>query len=143
MSVEKQATQHGKGRPVMNILSNAFGIHEQALSVRNRRMQVLAENIANADTPHFKAKDIDFAKVLDSARDTPMAATQRAHFKVGELPGADGMMFRTPYNASADGNTVELTVEQARYGKAAGDYQATLQFLENRISGIRKALRGD
>jgi len=128
---------------MMNILDKAFGLHEQALSVRNRRMQVIAENIANADTPHFKAKDIDFAKVLDSAQSSPMVATQARHFPVGELPGADGMMYRTPFNAAADGNTVELTVEQSRYGKAAGDYQATLAFLENRISGIRKALRGE
>ena len=127
----------------MEILNNALGLHEHALPLRNRRMQVIAENIANADTPHFKAKDIDFSKALDAARSSPMRATQANHFPVGDLPGADGLMFRTPFNASADGNTVEMNVEQARYGKAAGDYQATLAFLENRISGIRKALRGE
>lgn len=127
----------------MEILNNALGIHEHALPLRNRRMQVIAENIANADTPHFKAKDINFSKALDAARSSPMRATQSNHFEVGDLPGADGMMFRTPFNASADGNTVEMSVEQARYGKAAGDYQATLAFLENRVSGIRKALRGE
>jgi len=127
----------------MEILKNALGLHEHALPLRNRRMQVIAENIANADTPHFKAKDIDFAKALDAARSSPMMATKVNHFAIGELPGADGMMCRTPFNASADGNTVEMSVEQARYGKSAGDYQATLAFLENRISGIRKALRGE
>ncbi len=127
----------------MEVLNNALGLHEQALPLRNRRMQVIAENIANADTPHFKAKDIDFAKALDAARASPMRATQSQHFAIGDLPGADGMMFRTPFNAAADGNTVEISVEQARYGKASGDYQATLAFLENRISGIRKALRGE
>ncbi len=127
----------------MEILNNALGIHEHALPLRNRRMQVIAENIANADTPHFKAKDINFSKALDAARSAPMRATQSNHFEIGDLPGADGMMFRTPFNASADGNTVEMSVEQARYGKAAGDYQATLAFLENRVSGIRKALRGE
>lgn len=127
----------------MEILKNALGLHEHALPLRNRRMQVIAENIANADTPHFKAKDINFAKALDAARSSPMMTTKANHFAIGELPGADGMMFRTPFNASADGNTVEMSVEQARYGKSAGDYQATLAFLENRISGIRKALRGE
>lgn len=127
----------------MEILKNALGLHEHALPLRNRRMQTIAENIANADTPRFKAKDIDFGKALEAARTSPMQATQAAHFSHGDLPGADGLMFRTPFNASADGNTVELSVEQARYGKAAGDYQATLAFLENRISGIRKALRGE
>ncbi len=127
----------------MEILNKALGVHEHALPLRNRRMQVIAENIANADTPHFKAKDINFSKALDAARSSPMRATQSNHFEIGDLPGADGMMFRTPFNASADGNTVEMSVEQSRYGKAAGDYQATLAFLENRISGIRKALRGE
>jgi flagellar basal-body rod protein FlgB len=53
------------------------------------------------------------------------------------------MRFRTPFNNSFDGNTVEMSVEQAQYGKAAADYQATLNFLENRVSSVRKALRGD
>jgi flagellar basal-body rod protein FlgB len=53
------------------------------------------------------------------------------------------MRYRTPFNASVDGNTVELTVEQSKYGKAAADYQATLSFLENRVSSIRKALKGE
>ena len=52
-------------------------------------------------------------------------------------------MYRNPFNASFDGNTVELNVEHAQYGKAAADYQATLNFLENRISGMRKALKGE
>ncbi len=127
----------------MTLLNNAFGIHEHALPLRNKRMQMISENIANADTPHFKAKDLDFAKVLDAQRSAPMQATHASHFRLGALPNADGVFYRTPLNASADGNTVELTVEQARYGKAAGDYQATLSFLENRVSGIRKALRGE
>ena len=127
----------------MSLLSNVFGLHEHALPLRNKRMQMISENIANADTPHFKAKDLDFAKVLDAQRSAPMESTHAAHFKLGALPNADGVFYRTPLNASADGNTVELTVEQARYGKAGGDYQATLAFLENRVSGIRKALRGE
>jgi flagellar basal-body rod protein FlgB len=127
----------------VEILKNALGLHEHALPIRNRRMQVIAENIANADTPHFKAKDVDFTKALEAARSSPMLATQSTHFRHGELPGADGLMWRTPFNASADGNTVEMSVEQARYGKSAGDYQATLVFLENRIGGIRKALKGE
>jgi len=53
------------------------------------------------------------------------------------------MRYRTPFNASVDGNTVELTVEQAKYGKAAGDFQATLTFLQDSISGIRKSLKGE
>jgi flagellar basal-body rod protein FlgB len=72
-----------------------------------------------------------------------MRTTQTAHFTVGQELPPDDMRFRVPFNTSFDGNTVEMSVEQAQYGKAAADYQATLNFLENRVSGLRKALRGD
>lgn len=129
----------------MNLLNSALGIHEQALQVKSRRLEVLAQNIANADTPHYKARDIDFKAVLsDTARsETRMEATRQGHYAVGQSLDPDGMRFRTPFNTSFDGNTVEMSVEQAHYGKAAADYQATLQFLESRVSGVRKALRGD
>ncbi len=129
----------------MKLLEGALGISEQALSVRTRRMEVLARNIANADTPNFKAQDIDFKAVLADvgSRDTSMAATRASHFSDGEAPGQDGMRYRIPFNTAMDGNTVEISVEQANYGKAAAEYQATLSFLESRISGIRKALKGE
>lgn len=129
----------------MNVLNGALGIHEQALSVRSKRLEVLSQNIANADTPGYKARDVDFRHVLaDVARsENAMRATQDMHFKIGEHTNADGMRYRTPFNTSFDGNTVEMSVEQAHYGKAAAEYQATLNFLENRIGSIRKALRGE
>ncbi len=129
----------------MNLLTGALGIHEQALQVRTRRMEVLAQNIANADTPNFKARDIDFRTVLAEAGSlsTSMAATRASHYADGEAPDADGLRYRIPFNTAMDGNTVEMSVEQAQYGKAAAQYQATLSFLENRVSGIRKALRGE
>jgi flagellar basal-body rod protein FlgB len=129
----------------MKLLEGALGISEQALSVRTRRMEVLARNIANADTPNFKAQDIDFKSVLAEVgtRDTSMAATRASHYSDGEMPGADGLRYRIPFNTAMDGNTVEISVEQANYGKAAAEYQATLSFLESRISGIRKALKGE
>jgi flagellar basal-body rod protein FlgB len=127
----------------MKLLENPFGIHEKALAVRNKRMELIAANIANADTPLFRAKDIDFQKVLSDVTPSPMAATNLRHFDSGEEADPQGLVFRTPYNSSVDGNTVEINVEQAKYGEAAAQYQATLQFLENRISGIRKSLRGE
>ena len=129
----------------MNLLNQALGVHEQALQVKSRRLEVLAQNIANADTPHYKARDIDFKAVMSQAQqqETSMTATSSGHFGMGQGIDADGMRFRTPFNTAFDGNTVEMSVEQAQYGKAAADYQATLNFLENRVSGIRKALRGD
>lgn len=127
----------------MKILDNPFGIHEQAADVRNRRLELLAANIANADTPHFKARDLDFKKILSAESAAPMAATSSRHYETGELENPGGIVFRVPYNSPADGNTVEMNVEQAKYGEAAADFQATLSFLEGRISGIRKALKGE
>ena len=127
----------------MKLLENPFGIHERALAVRNQRLELIAGNIANADTPHFKARDLDFKKILASENPTPMAATHAKHYQTGELENPGGLVYRVPYNSSADGNTVEISVEQANYGEAAADYQTTLQFLEGRISGIRKALRAE
>lgn len=127
----------------MKLFENPFGIHEQAVAVRNKRMELIAANIANADTPHFKARDLDFKKILAASAPTPMAATNVRHFGTGELESPNALVYRVPYNSSVDGNTVEIAVEQAQYGQAAADYQATLQFLESRIAGIRKSLRGE
>jgi flagellar basal-body rod protein FlgB len=127
----------------MNLLSDAFGIHERALSVRSQRMEVLARNIANADTPNYKAQDIDFKAMLQDVKTEYLNATNEKHYAGIQDAPDDGMRYRIPYNSSFDGNTVEISLEQAQFGKAAGDYQATLQFLENRIGGIRKALKGE
>jgi flagellar basal-body rod protein FlgB len=127
----------------MKVLDNALGLHAKALSARSERMEVLARNIANADTPNFKARDFDFKQVMRDVTEEALVTTQSAHVARGETGGPVGLMYRTPFNVSFDGNTVELNVEQAKYGKSAGDYQATLNFLEQRVSGIRKALRGE
>ena len=127
----------------MNILDNTFSLHEKALGMRSQRMEVLSRNIANADTPNYKAQDIDFRQVLKDTQDTAMRTTDTAHFAVGEIDNGTGLKYRTPFNVAFDGNTVELPVEQSKYGQYAADYQTTLSILENRISGIRKALRGD
>lgn len=127
----------------MDVFSDAFGIHERALGVRSQRMEVLARNIANADTPNYKAQDVDFKAMLKEAKTEYLTATNEKHFVGLQEAPDDGMRYRTPFNSSFDGNTVEMNVEQAQYGKAATDYQATLQFLQDRISGMRKALRGE
>ena len=108
-------------------------------------MEVLAQNIANADTPYYKARDVDFKSVLNGVQeqDLQIQATSARHYSAGEGSNDPGLLYRVPFNTAFDGNTVELSVEQAQYGKAAADFQATLQFLESDISGLRKALRGD
>jgi flagellar basal-body rod protein FlgB len=136
---------HKKIGVAMNLLEKTFGIHEQALQVKAQRLEVLAQNIANADTPNFKARDLDFKSVLKGTQGSTdaIAMTQPGH--LASLDGYDtsGLKYRIPYNTSFDGNTVEMSVEQAHYGQAAGQYQATLNFLDNRIAGLRRALKGE
>jgi flagellar basal-body rod protein FlgB len=109
-----------------------FGVHGQALAVRSQRMGVLASNIANASTPGYKAKDIDFQAALAGAQG-------------GALDNAiDGAtLYRVPLQPSADGNTVELATEQTAFAENALAYQTTLAFLNGRISTITRALRGE
>ena len=128
----------------MNITNNPFGIHETALRARSERLELLAKNIANADTPQFKAKDIDFKQALLKSEKQTMRATHTNHFQISQTAGGnDALKYRVPFNASADGNTVEMPVEQANYGRAAADYRATLSFIQNKSDSIKRALRGD
>lgn len=127
----------------MDLLNNAFGIHERALGVRSQRMEVLARNIANADTPNYKAEELDFKAMLKETQREYINATHEKHYAGLQEQPDSGMRYRVPFNSSFDGNTVEINVEQANFGKAAADYQTTLSFLESRISGLRKAIRGE
>ena len=122
---------------------SVFGIHEKALFLKTQRMGVLAKNIANADTPNFKAKDVDFRKVLNDANSASLRSTNNQHFEKEEQVNTNGEYYSIPFNPSMDGNTVEISVEQAKYGKAAAEYQASLRFIESRVSGIRRALKGE
>lgn len=130
----------------MSLFDSAMSLHAKALTVRSQRVEVLARNIANADTPHYKAKDVDFKAMLQQASSTDtLQTTHRQHQAQAPEPvgGPAGELYRIPFNVSFDGNTVELNVEQAQYGKAAADYQAALNFFQNDVSGLRKAMRGD
>mgnify|MGYP002655119081 FL=1 len=127
----------------MNLFAGAFGIHERALGVRSQRLEVLSRNIANADTPNYKAEELDFKAMLKETSREYLTATNAKHYAAIEEQPDNGKRFRVPFNSSFDGNTVEINVEQAQFGQAAAEYQTTLNFLENRISGIRKALKGE
>ena len=126
----------------MKFLS-VFGLHEKALELKSHRMGVLSKNIANADTPRFKAKDVDFRQVLADAMRSKLTTTHNRHITHSDRSTTNGEYYTVPFNPSIDGNTVEISVEQAKYGKAAAEYQAWLRFIESRVSGIRKALRGE
>ncbi|WP_443026006.1 MULTISPECIES: flagellar basal body rod protein FlgB [unclassified Sphingomonas] len=111
-----------------------FGVHGAALAVRSQRLSVLASNIANASTPGYKAKDIDFRAAM-SAIEGPGGSPDRA------IRGAT--LYRKPLQPRLDGNTVELTTEQTAFAENAIAYQSTLAFLNGRISTITRALKGE
>ena len=126
----------------MSMLDNIFGVHENAMQLRQRRLSLLGENIANADTPNYKAKDLDFKALINNERSMSTRRTHELH--IDHAGGSkNGLIYRVPNNPAADGNTVELSFQQAEFGQESARYTATLQFLENRIGGVRRALRGE
>ena len=128
----------------MSSLGSIFGIHAQALGLRQERLTVLSENIANAETPYYKSKDLDFKAAMSasSRQLVSLKKTNDGHIETRNVAG-NHEVFRNPINISSDGNTVELHHQQMEFGKESGRYLATLQFIENRVGGIRRALRGD
>ena len=128
----------------MNRIGDYLNLHATALNVRAKRNKVLASNIANAATPNFKARDIDFQALINRAEGRgPMRATDSRHYKVSVEASGERMKYRTPVNPSRDGNTVEMNVEQMEFSENVIRYQTTLQFLNNRISGLMSAIRGE
>ncbi len=124
----------------------ALGIHADALQHRARRAELLANNIANADTPNYKARDLEFAHVLDQASQLKIkqVATTKGHkTELLEPDLAAEMMYRIPHQASVDGNTVELQQEMARYTENALDYQTSFQFLNKKFTGLKSAIKGE
>lgn len=126
-----------------------FGNHAKALALRSRRNELLAGNIANADTPGYKARDFDFRTAMQAARSgegsLAMTTTSAKHMRVtqGGAPGADPVIaYRIPQQPSVDGNTVESDVEQANYAENVVGYQASLMFLNRKIRGLQLAIKG-
>lgn len=110
-----------------------FGIHGAALTLRSERMGIIAANIANAATPGFKARDIDFNAALDARLDR----------QSGPADPQAGMVWRRPTMPSLDGNTVELNREQVAFAENAVAYSATLSFVQGRVNTITRALKGE
>ncbi|GAA4888685.1 flagellar basal body rod protein FlgB [Ferrimonas pelagia] len=111
-------------------LDAALGVHANTLDFRVERSRVLSGNLANAETPGYKARDLDFAQLMD--RLDPAAGVTRDY----------QMAYRNPHQPSADGNTVELGQEQARYSQNAMDFETSLTFLNMNIQGLQKAIEG-
>ena len=123
----------------------AFGIHPQGLQVRAQRAELIASNIANADTPGYKAKGMDFKAALAQAaskQQTGMTRTNDKHFDV-RMELNNGVGFRVPDQAdTGDGNSVDVQVERNLYLENSMEYQASLQFLTSKIKGLKQAITG-
>ena len=127
--------------------SNALGMHEQALMLRSQRTSLLANNIANANTPGFKARDMDFASVLAQSADqqNSVSVTRTNHRHMQGMPAAASaeLMYRVPSQPSLDGNTVDEQTENAAFARNALEHQASFQFLNSKFTGLSKALKGE
>lgn len=123
----------------------AFGLHPQGMVLRAKRAEVIASNIANADTPGYKAKGMDFQKALAQAsqkQQMGMTRTNEKHFDVRTSLN-DGLEFRIPNQPdTGDRNTVDVQVERNLYLENSLEYQASVQFLNGRIKGLKKAITG-
>lgn len=128
--------------------TTALGVHEHALAVRSQRMELLASNLANADTPGYKARDVNFqaamAQAESSLQPSGMARTNQQHLLGAPALGMDNVVqYRIPTQPSLDGNTVDSQAEKTTFARNAMDYQASLTLLNGSIRNLMTAIRGD
>lgn len=133
-------------------LDDAFRFNEAALSLRGARQQILASNIANADTPNYKARDFNFGAALQNAIDNKLpdpaqlTKTAPAHLMgklTGEtLPDGTPLQFRQPVQGSIDGNTVEMDIERSQFMDNALRYEASLNMISGQVKGLLAAIQG-
>ena len=116
-------------------IDEALGVHTRALELRVQRSEILAANLANEDTPGFQARDIDFAGEMQRLD----RRGSDAFFVAARSPD---YQYRVPTQASQDGNTVELSVEQAEFSKNSMDFQTSLTFLNMKFRGLKQAIEG-
>ena len=135
---------------MLNRLDDMLNFHAQALRIREQRQQVLASNIANADTPNYKARDLDFKTALQGAlkgADTPggvaMATTETGHLKGNPGMAADAsLLYRTPAQGNVDGNTVDMDAERAAFADNTVHYEFNLTRLSSQIKGLLSVIQG-
>lgn len=137
---------------MLDAIGKELGFQQQALALRQQRQELLASNIANADTPGYKARDIDFAATLREALqggrmaprlpDTSLALTSPRHIPgVARTPVPSETLYRVPRQPSLDGNTVEMDVERVQFADNTLHYQTDLQALNARIKALQAALQ--
>ena len=131
-------------------MNNALDFQQAALGLRAQRQQILAGNIANADTPNYKARDFDFSTALKEAvagrasgGGISLAATSSRHLQgTADSSGSARLLYRTPAQASADGNTVEMDAERAKFSENAIQYEAGLTFITQQLKTMLTAVQG-
>jgi flagellar basal-body rod protein FlgB len=137
---------------MINQLNDALGFQQRALSLRAYRQEVLASNIANADTPHYKARDIDFKASLQGALGSvggsvaggqvELARTSAGHLSAaGSAPGGARLLYRTESQSSVDGNTVDMDVERAAFAENATQYEAGITFINSLLRTLQTAMQ--
>lgn len=116
----------------------ALGVHPHTLELRAERSKVIAGNLANVDTPGFKARDFDFQGAMTQVEHR----LQQGQKSTSSMLHPNELMYRNPYNNSIDGNTVELGVEQAQFAQNAMDFETSLTFLNMKFKGLSNAIMG-
>ncbi|MFQ3171198.1 MAG: flagellar basal-body rod protein FlgB [Oleispira sp.] len=124
--------------------NNALGVHSDAMLLRGKRAEILANNLANSDTPGFKARDINFQAMLEKETQNGMAmsATNSAHISTHSSQ-SDQLFYRNPSQPSIDGNTVDTQLEQTIFSRNAMDYNTSFEFLSGKFKGLKSAIRGE
>lgn len=130
-----------------NLISDYLGVHAQAMPLREQRMKLIAGNLANADTPGYKARDLDFDAALRDASgqggNDLLATTKEQHYRSGSIEGLSPFqVLRAGVQPSLDGNTVDPDAERAAYGRAALEYRASLSFVESKVRTLTTAITG-
>lgn len=134
---------------MINRLDEMLRVQQTALKLREARHELLASNVANADTPNYKAKDIDFASALRNALGGAEAKLAPVQTSAAHLEGNAGgsilgapVMYRKPLQPSADGNTVEMDVERAQFADNTLRYEASVTFVSAKLKGLLTAIQG-
>ena len=128
----------------MSGIKQYLEIHSAALSLRNKKNEIIASNIANAATPNYKARDLDFnSEMSRHLKSGNLTTTNDKHFSLMRPVSHKGVSYREPLQQSLDGNTVELAVEQMEFSENSIKYSTTLSFLNSKISGLMSAIRGE
>ncbi len=129
-------------------LDDAMRFHQTALNTRAYRQQVIASNIANADTPNYKARDVDFREALRGAQtgrgsDLALKTTSSRHLAAAAAnPLEANLKYRNEEQGAVDGNTVNMDVERSAFAENAIQYQASVTFINGLISGMQRAIQG-